>query len=208
MTEPGWYSAQGDPLGTVRYWDGSQWVGDAVPNPASAAPPSPDSSLASPGLRCGARAIDWIILLIPIAIFIASDAGGSDPFFNSDGGGFTLQFNDHRMDTATEFMVVGLVPFLWQAAWLFFTSATPGKFMLKARVVSTTAASDKLNIGQALVRSASSLVLVVVALSLSLNEPMALVMLVIATVSFILLFVEPNKRTVMDFFAQTKVVER
>lgn len=24
---PGWYQAQGDPPGTQRYWDGSQWVG-------------------------------------------------------------------------------------------------------------------------------------------------------------------------------------
>lgn len=24
---PGWYYAQGDPVGTQRYWDGSQWVG-------------------------------------------------------------------------------------------------------------------------------------------------------------------------------------
>jgi uncharacterized RDD family membrane protein YckC len=24
---PGWYYAQGDPAGTQRYWDGSQWVG-------------------------------------------------------------------------------------------------------------------------------------------------------------------------------------
>ncbi|MEZ5409983.1 MAG: RDD family protein [Acidimicrobiales bacterium] len=24
---PGWYYAQGDPVGTQRYWDGTQWVG-------------------------------------------------------------------------------------------------------------------------------------------------------------------------------------
>jgi uncharacterized RDD family membrane protein YckC len=27
MQPPGWYYAQGDPPGTQRYWDGSQWVG-------------------------------------------------------------------------------------------------------------------------------------------------------------------------------------
>ncbi len=26
-TEPGWYYAEGDPPGTQRFWDGSQWVG-------------------------------------------------------------------------------------------------------------------------------------------------------------------------------------
>jgi len=29
-TAPGWYKAQGDPAGTHRYWDGTQWVGDPV----------------------------------------------------------------------------------------------------------------------------------------------------------------------------------
>lgn len=29
--QPGWYAAQGDPPGTLRYWDGSQWLGGPVP---------------------------------------------------------------------------------------------------------------------------------------------------------------------------------
>ena len=45
---PGWYHAQGDPAGTVRAWDGNQWVGEPHPDPsaaetqgyASAVPPS------------------------------------------------------------------------------------------------------------------------------------------------------------------------
>lgn len=30
MTAPGWYHGNGDPQGTVRYWDGATWVGDAM----------------------------------------------------------------------------------------------------------------------------------------------------------------------------------
>lgn len=37
MTAPGWYNAEGDPAGTQRYWDGAQWVGDAVYEPAAQA---------------------------------------------------------------------------------------------------------------------------------------------------------------------------
>ena len=37
MTAPGWYNAEGDPVGTQRYWDGVQWVGDAVYEPAAQA---------------------------------------------------------------------------------------------------------------------------------------------------------------------------
>ena len=28
QTPAGWYHAEGDPPGTTRYWDGSQWVGE------------------------------------------------------------------------------------------------------------------------------------------------------------------------------------
>ena len=43
MVEPGWYNAAGDPPGTQRYWDGNQWMGDAVYEPATRAmiPPPP-----------------------------------------------------------------------------------------------------------------------------------------------------------------------
>ncbi len=43
QTPPGWYQAAGDPPGTQRYWDGTQWqggpqpVGGAVPGGAQAA---------------------------------------------------------------------------------------------------------------------------------------------------------------------------
>lgn len=31
MAEPGWYHAEGDEPGTLRYWNGASWVGDPVP---------------------------------------------------------------------------------------------------------------------------------------------------------------------------------
>lgn len=40
---PGWYHGKGDPEGTVRYWNGEEWVGDPVmapePQDLPAAPP-------------------------------------------------------------------------------------------------------------------------------------------------------------------------
>ena len=43
QTPPGWYHAEGDPPGTSRYWDGSQWIGDPVQTgPAPAPAPQPD----------------------------------------------------------------------------------------------------------------------------------------------------------------------
>lgn len=43
MAAPGWYHANGDPAGTVRYWDGSAWSGDPMVQNASAAPPTSDA---------------------------------------------------------------------------------------------------------------------------------------------------------------------
>ncbi len=31
--QPGWYAAQGDPPGTVRWWDGAQWIGQPQVQP-------------------------------------------------------------------------------------------------------------------------------------------------------------------------------
>lgn len=38
----GWYHAEGDPVGTLRYWDGAQWVGEPQypPQPAAQGPAS------------------------------------------------------------------------------------------------------------------------------------------------------------------------
>jgi len=215
MEAPGWYSAQGDPPGTIRYWDGTQWIGDAVAGPASAAGQAtepqptrmPGTQQVSPGMRCLGRALDWLILVIPFAIFIVSDVGGSDPFFNSDNGGFSFQINSHRMDTAIEFLVVGLVPFIWQAAWTFQTGSTPGKKFTGSEVVKASGIGRP-SLGQAAIRSASSLVLLPVAASKGLNEPMAVVMILIAVISLVLLMFDARQRTVMDYFANTAVVQR
>jgi len=49
MTAPGWYAAEGDPPGSTRYWDGSQWVGDPVFEPAGA----PVGGVPAPGQPVG-----------------------------------------------------------------------------------------------------------------------------------------------------------
>lgn len=41
MTAAGWYRGEGDPPGTQRYWDGTQWVGDPVYEPVAAPVPPP-----------------------------------------------------------------------------------------------------------------------------------------------------------------------
>ncbi len=83
---PGWYYAQGDPPGTQRYWDGSQWVG----GPQAAQGGSPEAGggynpvaggVAAPA-EYGTRAVAW---LVDFAIFFGI---GLVAWFLSFGDGF------------------------------------------------------------------------------------------------------------------------
>lgn len=47
-TAPGWYHADGDPPGTHRYWDGSQWTTDA--QPVAEPGPAPQAPTPAPGV--------------------------------------------------------------------------------------------------------------------------------------------------------------
>ncbi len=98
----GWYEAPGDPPGTKRYWDGSQWTSDpmteaqiaaqtgATAAPAAAAPAagaaatgaagmSPWGDLAPWGTRALGFLIDWALFaLVPyIAVFVLGAVFGA-----------------------------------------------------------------------------------------------------------------------------------
>jgi uncharacterized RDD family membrane protein YckC len=72
---PGWYHAQGDPPGTHRYWDGSQWQGG--PQPVAQTPSGSAFNPAMPGLghnpaEYGQRVVAYLIDLAAfLAIFVA-----------------------------------------------------------------------------------------------------------------------------------------
>ncbi len=70
---PGWYYAQGDPVGTQRYWDGSTWQGG--PQPVGGGYGA-TSQLADAGSRIGAWFVDLLVLIIPIFIISFAVAGG------------------------------------------------------------------------------------------------------------------------------------
>lgn len=89
---PGWYYAQGDPPGTQRYWDGSQWVGGPQAAQGAGAEPvgygSGAVAVAGAGVpaeygsRFVAYLIDIGILVVGyIAVFILTAIGSavSDP---------------------------------------------------------------------------------------------------------------------------------
>ena len=74
MAEQGWYNAAGDPPGTQRYWDGNQWLGDAVYEPATPAtiPPPPGGyayaaeAVAAPTFPRALKAIAIILSILKV----------------------------------------------------------------------------------------------------------------------------------------------
>lgn len=68
--QPGWYHAQGDPAGTQRYWNGSQWVGgpqalgqpqDSPGHGAHGFGAAAGQGVVQPATSYGPRAIAWVI---------------------------------------------------------------------------------------------------------------------------------------------------
>ncbi len=80
---PGWYYAQGDPVGTQRYWDGTQWVGGpqavagAVAQGAYGGAVQGAGAAASWGTRALAFLIDWGIgvAIIIVGLILAAILG-------------------------------------------------------------------------------------------------------------------------------------
>lgn len=125
MTAPGWYNAQGDPPGSQRYWDGTQWVGEPVfepapsPGPTFVAPlPPPPVGLHPPGgeppsadqlptsvrtmaiVLSALKAIPLLFGLVGV-VFLAALSNEIDDEFNEYEGLF-----DAAVGAATAFLVV------------------------------------------------------------------------------------------------------
>lgn len=73
IPEPGWYYADGDPIGTHRYWDGAQWVGGPQPVAGAVAAGAVGHDpfagrYAGWGQRFGAWLIDLLIWGVPYGV--------------------------------------------------------------------------------------------------------------------------------------------
>lgn len=217
MTAPGWYHAQNDPIGTVRYWNGTQWVGEAVPQPL-APPAAPNQQmpgqpmlddvprLASVGARVGGRVIDFVLGTIAFAIFIATGIGGNDPTYVAGGSGYSLNLGSQRLDTGLEFVILGLFLIAYHALFTHFFGGTPGKLLTRTRVADHETEATPVALPKAALRSVNYLTFVVIGILISLEVAMTFVNFGIGIASFVLLFVN-DRRTVMDRLAKTKVIK-
>lgn len=211
---PGWYNAEGDPPNTMRYWNGSEWVGGPVTNPGdTAAVHYPiDAALISPGSRVGARVIDWVILGILMGLLmIVAFAGSIEDVINqiqiASETGEAVEVEDVPLPNAFIGFFVSALPFLWDTLWIIAKGATPGKLMTGARIVNAKAMVwERATPLQAVLRNCHRLMFLLGYISTGLGNLSQLVTFAIFLVSFILLFTDSSHRTVMDRAAQTLVV--
>lgn len=203
---PGWYPAEGDPPGTVRWWDGGKWVGgpqqQGAQQQAGYVAPGAGSlangrELADPWLRIAASIIDFIIVIIISLPF------GAIQFATAfrDGGDST--------DLGGS-IVLGLLGGIVVAAYFTlmntYLSGTVGKLLLGLRIVKRDG-TEPLGTPDGPKRSLNQIVGVIGAIPI-LGALLQLALFVVGLVSLVFLFTDAEHRTVMDRFADTYVVKK
>lgn len=199
MQPAGWYYAQGDPPGTQRYWDGTQWQGGPQPVPGSVAAAPNTANLGSPGNRILARIIDGIIWII-IGTIIGAIFGTATFTLNPDEvdtPGFLTTLLSALVGTA---LVAG-----YEIFFVGTRGATPGKMALGLKVVRVDGSAADTR--DATMRMAIYIVTGVLAgLGAALALLTGLVQIVVGIVSLVFLFTDPIRQTVWDKVAKTKVI--
>ncbi|MEM9710930.1 MAG: RDD family protein [Actinomycetota bacterium] len=182
MTEvrpSGYYHAEGDPVGTVRYWDGVRWVGEAEPLPDGLEPPEPvdPSRFAALRPRIGASLIDIGLTIAAVVLFAV---------------------------VADVFVGLVVVPLAFYVLTIVMTArfgGTPGKLLLGLRVTLADGVTSPPGVGPAFVRTLPTMVAAVPGLGGLLAGVLNLM-----NVRFVA--ADDERRSVHDRFGQTRVVHR
>jgi uncharacterized RDD family membrane protein YckC len=186
---PGYYYAAGDPPGTVRQWDGTQWLGDPMPAPPEANSAVDDNSkFATVGVRIGAALIDGLLSIIVFFIVIAllGDTDTSDGGFEITGGG---------VETVIAIMLILAV----YTTMIATKGATPGKLMLGLRITMEDGVTTPPGGSKAIIRNIPGLIGIIPLIG-------QLVSLGFVIMSLIWVSGDSERRSAYDRIAGTRVV--
>ena len=190
----GHYHAEGDPPDTVRYWDGTQWVGDPIPAPPSTPPPAPGATaggserFGSLGIRLGAAIIDGIIGFVVVLVIVGILFGSSD----DDGFEATA--------SGGEVILIGVI-FYAVYLWLVVQfGGTPGKLIVGLRITDEDG-STPVGWRGAFMRSIPSLLGYIPVLGI-------IVTLGAAIASLFMISNDPENRSAYDRIGSTRVVHK
>ncbi len=198
MSAPGWYPAPSDPVGTVRWWDGTRWtqhLAASTSAPASQKAPV-RHEVAGVGLRIAARIADSAIA---VAVVTSINKLVAVPGIPGDLG--DLRFDD--LSDGDIFLAAtiftSLAFFVWEFLWLITEGATPGKQLLGLYVRDLDGARETVSPVPAIKRNAQRLIYAVPWLGIT-------AMIGVSAVSIVLMQRKAETRpSVMDLFAKTSV---
>jgi uncharacterized RDD family membrane protein YckC len=204
---PGWYPAEGDPPGTVRWWDGDKWVGgpqqQGAQQQAGYVAPGAGTlangrELADPWLRIAARIIDFVVMflaalpLVGAQVVSAINDSGNDGIDVTTGVGVGI--------------AAGVVAALYFGLMNTFLGGTVGKLLLGIRIVQADG-SEPLGTPTGPMRSLMNILGVITPIPV-LGWLATAVVWIVGLVSLVFLFTDPEHRTVMDRVANTYVVKK
>ncbi len=206
---PGWYEAEGDAPGTVRWWDGQAWVGgpqaQGIQQQAGYVAPGADTlesgqQLADPWLRVGARLIDFLLTVIVgtiLTLILFSGVIGLEVLVGGAAG------NVGAIGAIVVlFGLLGLYFYLMNS----FAGGTVGKLALGLRIVDKDG-NEPIGPSVGFVRSLMNIVPVLQIVPI-IGVLVAIVQFGVAVVSLAFLFSDPKRQTVMDRAAGTYVVKK
>ncbi len=203
---PGWYPAEGDPPGTVRWWDGGKWVGgpqqQGAQQQAGYVAPGAGSlangrELADPWLRIAAKIIDAIVATL---ITLPFGAAAIVSAFRSGADGTDLEVN---IGLALVGAIVGAAYYTLMNTYM---SGTVGKLLLGLRIVKRDG-TEPLGVPDGPKRSLMHIVAILGAIPI-VGLLVSAVTTIVGLVSLVFLFTDPEHRTVMDRLADTYVVKK
>lgn len=190
--EAGHYYAEGDPPGTVRYWDGTQWIGDPIPAPPTTPPPpgapgADSERFGALGIRVGAALVDFVIaIFVSIIIVGLIFAADGENAIESSGSGAGI--------------LVGLVFYVFYLWIVVQFGGTPGKLIVGLRI---TDEDGQTPVGWrgAFMRSLPSLLGNIPVLGI-------LITLGAAIASLFMINSDPERRSAYDRIGSTRVVRK
>jgi uncharacterized RDD family membrane protein YckC len=197
--EPGYYHAEGDPAGTVRYWDGTRWTSEPMPAPpgqgGGAAPSSgwDRDRFGGVGIRIGAALLD-VVIAIGVAIVIAIPLAAAD-VVDSAGDGATTGTGINIATVLATLAMMGI------QVWLIHRfGGTPGKLIVGLRITEADGVTTPPALRNAAMR--------VIPITLITAIPFVggLAGLVILVLCLVWVSNDPERRSPYDRIGETRVV--
>lgn len=183
----GWYHAEGDPLGTKRYWDGSHWQGGPrlANSVKSQAKGSEFGETADASARTVARIVDLIVwLVISVCVHAALD----EPLVRGGSG--------------AKWWIAGLITLIvigtYEVALPLARGGTLGKLAMGIGIVSDD--GSRLVQESALIRVAPAMLAAIPVFGFYLA-------VIVALISIPLMFTDKRTQTLWDKLAKTLVVK-